>query len=504
MTDLKRISKIGVVHLMLIIGLVGVSEARINLGECVYLEGFGRYTLGVHTGGENPYNEAYGQKHRNDFNLARFMMQGELTYKPSSDFKAFAKVRFISDHTQDIDNHLLDYNAFPLDVPQGDWTMLKVSNNHVRAEIWELYSDIQIGDLWLRLGKQQISWGEMIGVRITDQVNALETNWHLTMEPEEYENIRIPNWMIRGVYQFGALETLKIRDFYLEGFLNPGDVTPGQGPVPGSPFNQQGPFPGFFRIDNKDKRGEMEFGFRTGGMFSEYYFTLIYMKVFWDSYKLQTVGFAPDPISGRPFFIRQGDPTLYDVLIDARYPRVDLFGLTFNYEVPPPFGIVATLEASWIPEAPWGKAGAAFPAIEKQGEFTYSLALNRPTALFPRMIMGTPIPLTALTLQFVQYIREGDNRAILGPGNSKLEHTQELIVTNIKQDLLYRTITVGFQTIIDLDDAYQLKPSITYRHSDDWYIDLVGVFFSGAQKQAGRLGYLDYADEVFARFTYQF
>jgi len=500
----KSALALGAVVLALLVSFTGESEARIMLTDSIYLEGFARYTLGVHTGSHNPYNELYGQDENHDYNLARAMLQGELTYKPSQNFKAFAKLRFTHDHTQHIDGALLDYNAQPLDVPSSDWTMMKMSNDEARAEVWELYTDLQLGDLWLRLGKQQISWGEMIGVRITDQVNALDTSWHLTMEPEEYENIRIPNWMLRGVYQFGAIECLNLRDSYLEAFVNPGDITPNQGPVPGNPYNQQGPFPAFFNIDDKDHRGDTEYGFRTGGMLNEFYFTLIYMKVFSDSYKLQTVWFTPDPVNGRPFFAAEGDPTLYSALIDARYKKVDVFGFTCNYEIPPPFGTVATLEASWTPDAAWGKAGASLPEIEEQGEFVYSLALNRPTTILPRMIMGSPIPLTAITLQFVQYIREGENRDILGPGNSIMEHTQELVVFNIKQDLLYRALTVGFQTIIDLDDAYQLKPSITYRHSDDWYVDLVGVFFSGAETQAGRLGYLDYADEIYARFTYQF
>lgn len=476
------------------------ADARVYLTDDLFITGFLRHEVAFHTAGRNPYN--VGQDDNHDINLSRTFFQTEAKYTPSKTFSLFAKVRVTADHTYHLDSELNDYNAFPLDVPEYDWTMMKVSEDDWRAEIWELYADVSMGNLWLRLGKQPISWGEMIGLRIADQVNALEKNWHMTNEPEEFENIRIPNWSIRAIYQIGTL--MCFRDAYLEGFFNPGDVTPDVGAPAGSPYNTSGPFPRFFRIKERDRRGQREFGFRIGGMYKAFYGTFMYLKVFSDSFKFQTKGFAPDYVSGIPFFAGQGDLTPYALLIDKEYPEVDIYGLTLNYEIPQPIGTVVTLEATWIPKTPFGDATSAFPGVRKQGELTYSFRFDRTQQFLPRMMFNTPVELGSITLQFAQYVREGDNRKIYGPGNSKIEHTQEYVLVSVKQPFFYGDLTLGMQCLIDLDDAYQLKPSLQYKHGTDWYIDLVGVFFNGSMDRPGRLGYLDYTSEVFFRFTYQF
>ena len=59
------------------------------------------------------------------------------------------------------------------------------------AELRELYIDGYAGDIFYRLGKQQIVWGQADGLRVLDVVNPF--NFREFILPE-FEDYRIPLW----------------------------------------------------------------------------------------------------------------------------------------------------------------------------------------------------------------------------------------------------------------------------------------------------------------------
>jgi len=249
----KKIFIIGVFILGITFLFIQTVKADIRITNSFSVTGFLRYELGIHTGPRNPNNSP---DDNHDFTLSRTFFQTEWTYKPSEAFKLYSKIRFIGDQTDRMDDELHSYDAFPVDVPKYDWTMMKASKDEYRFEVWELYIDIEIEKLWLRLGKQQIAWGEMIGARFMDVINPLDLSWNMFFEPEEFENIRIPNWSIRASYLVEQNVARWLKDFTIEGFLNPGDVLPTQMPDYGSPFNLMPAFPPFIRVHEKDNRGK--------------------------------------------------------------------------------------------------------------------------------------------------------------------------------------------------------------------------------------------------------
>jgi len=194
-----KVNSIWKLGLAIILALIQANGARadIQLTEDFSVTGFLRYELGVHVGPRNLNNNP---DDNHDFTISRTFFQTEWTYKPSDRFKFFSKLRFIGDQVDQLDSAIDSFNAFPVDVPKYDWTMMKASKDEYRFEVWELYTDIKIENLWLRLGKQQIVWGEMIASRILDIINPLDMSWNMLFEPEEFENIRIPNWSIRASY----------------------------------------------------------------------------------------------------------------------------------------------------------------------------------------------------------------------------------------------------------------------------------------------------------------
>lgn len=453
--------------------------------DTLSVSGFLRYELGLHTAGSNPNNP--GQDNF-DLTLARAFFQTEWTFKPSEQFKVFSKVRLMADQTAQWDSELDEYDAFPIDVPEDDWTMLKADNDDWRAEVWELYSDVTLGNLWLRLGKQQIVWGEMIATRLMDVINPLDFSWNFLFEPEEFENIRIPQWMLRGIYTVGQDLPL-FNDVTIEGFINPGDVLPNQYADAGAPFNVMGPFPPFFNIDERDRRGRAEYGARVGAMIGSVYLTVNYLHVYSDDFvlNLQNIAFRP-----------------FAVNLTQEYPELDIYGLTFNYFFGGRINTVVTFEGTWVPDQPYQTGNPdspmpPLPEITDQGTFSYAVRLDRVTFVLPR-----PTSALNITVQLTETIREGDEDDILGPNNSRIDKTDEMLTLQLRQPLWHNNIEVSFLTVYDLDEAHYIKPSFKYVYGDHWYFDLFAVFLGGEEDRPQRFGSLGFGDEVVFRATYQF
>ena len=477
--------------------VIGFGEARADfelLDGDLNIAGFFRYSLAVHTGDQNPNNT--DQEDNNTLNLARALFQTEFTYRPTDVFKLYTKIRFTHDATELLDDNLDEYDATPYDVPSGGWTLMNLGDSdHYRGEVWELYGDVEVGNLWARLGRQQIVWGEMIGLRIMDRINPLDMSWHLMFEPEEFENIRIPQWAIRAVYGMEQRAIPWLMDITLEGFLNPGDISPNVMPEFGSPFNLKPQFPPFFDIEDKDRRGDAEYGFRMGGRIGNFYGTLNYLHLFVDNSLFELTGITP--VGPRPI-----PPILH---LDAKYPETDIYGMTLNYASPAPLNLVVTFEGTYTPDQPYQDAkarplmpGTPTPQIRDVGMWRWAMRFDRSTFVLPR-----PISAMKIQLQFSQTVVE-DNDEVLGPNNSEIDATQNTLALILRQSLMHNNLEPSLKIIYDLDDAYLITPAVRYRYGDNWYFDLYGNFLGGSEDRPGRFGSMDWADEIVGRVTFQF
>jgi len=73
---------------------------------------------------------------------------------------------------------------------------------HGDAELRELYWDFDVGNSYVRLGKQQVVWGQADGLRVLDVVNPLDfREWILG----DLEDRRIPTWMANVEIPVGDL-----------------------------------------------------------------------------------------------------------------------------------------------------------------------------------------------------------------------------------------------------------------------------------------------------------
>ncbi len=328
------------------------------------------------------------QSKKNWCNLNRTWLVTEIDYTPNDILKFYTKIRVIADETRGTDSRLYDYNPLALSTDHYATTMRLGEDDDVTIEAWEIYADIDLDSLWIRIGKQQIVWGEMISARILDVVNPLDQSWHFTHEPEEFENIRIPQWMLRAVLNVDTQWASWLEELYIEGFWNPGDIVPTNDPQIGNPYKQNYQYEydpnaefawgGLWQTTEvDDRRGDDEFGFRLGWKVGQFAGTFNYASLYADdpmsycdpeSDESRALSQAYDllipagPAAGLPipFGVWDAIPgalgpnaTHTVGVVKKEYPRIDVIGTSFNYAFDKPFSTVMTVEVAYIPNMPW-------------------------------------------------------------------------------------------------------------------------------------------------------
>jgi len=92
-----------------------------------------------------------------------------------------------------------------------------------QAEAWEIYLNVQKGPAFLRLGRQNLSWGETDGVRLLDVINPIDNFFGLTFD-EDLDEKRIPLWMVRTNLQlirnWGPLSSFGVETFGVPGIID--------------------------------------------------------------------------------------------------------------------------------------------------------------------------------------------------------------------------------------------------------------------------------------------
>ena len=95
-------------------------------------------------------------------------------------------------------------------------------NRQFEYKLREAFVDMVLPPFTLRLGRQQVVWGETDNFRALDVINPLDLRWHANWEP--WEDIRIPLWMARAIYDIGKLGPLE--ESFVEAVWIPWDFQP--------------------------------------------------------------------------------------------------------------------------------------------------------------------------------------------------------------------------------------------------------------------------------------
>lgn len=147
----------------------------------------------------------------NDWNV--FATKGELdfSFNFTNDLSGFMKVRGyyqpdVFDEVDDsafVDGEGGQPSHFRMDNHGNEATYLSVSNDDFMLDIPALYLDWAKGPLWVRIGQQQIAWGEALFFRVADVPNGLDFRRHVIFDfgAEEYADERLSAPGIRASYK---------------------------------------------------------------------------------------------------------------------------------------------------------------------------------------------------------------------------------------------------------------------------------------------------------------
>ena len=155
-------------------------------------------------------NNPYGVSRTGDvpFNLFATRAEVEVQAKFNEQIAAYARFRFYADANPNFaDDNVQLRKSFLTDTGFGDHrgNLLEVQNNSMMLDIPSMYFDFNVGKAWLRVGQQQIAWGEALFFRVFDVANGLDLRRHLFLDvaAEEYADERIASPGVRGSYTFG-------------------------------------------------------------------------------------------------------------------------------------------------------------------------------------------------------------------------------------------------------------------------------------------------------------
>ena len=218
--------------------------------------------------------------------------------------------RSMFDPVNHLETNIEDFHASPVDRLEG--------GNSFQAELRELYLDVLYEDFDIRLGRQQIVWGESIGLRILDVINPQDFREFIL---NDFIDARIPLWGLRVDYTLSdwTFEGLWLSDFEANRPADQGSEFQFRNlPLPALPFQPPPPFPSV-QVDSirqpEDWRlSDSEVGFRVTRFLRNMDLSLNYLYS-WSDF--------PVP------FRRVLGPNTFR--FEPRHERFHLIGGSFNY-----------------------------------------------------------------------------------------------------------------------------------------------------------------------------
>lgn len=471
------------------------------------VHGFLRYEPSFHIGGRNFNNEPL-QTENNTLNLSRSWLQIEPEGKLGENIRFYGKFRFINESAENLDDNLHRFDAFPIPFSGNGW-MLQVGKKRTTAEVWELFTDVDIKalDLAFRIGKQTVAWGEPIAIRVFDVVNSLDLRWHAFFEPamDEFENIRIPMWGLKVVKKIPT-GFIACEDTFFEAFISP-TFFPQILPALGSPYNL---LPSFIKVDENMPDNRWVFAGRFNTTFRGLGpgcigLSFMYVNKPVDAAVLKFKGLEPDPVLGIP--VIPGVPTLFRIVNSGEHPRVNIVGASANYYIDP-LKLMIRGEMTYTLDQPYQKAPSAAD-IEKRGTYNAVLILER------NFKWSEKLDSLMVGLQFFETYIQGNKETIL-INNAMIprKNTQSASIY-LSQPFkqfgntrlpLGGLLTTDFLFLYDFDKAFWMQPGIRYDVGSHWRFNVFANIFKGRDngELAGRIGALHSANEIFMRLTYGF
>jgi len=387
-----------------------------------------------------------------------------------------------------------------------------IDNFKAQYDLWEFYVDLSRGPLFLRLGKQNLAWGETDTFRLLDAINPLDNTFGGPFE--DLDDRRIPLWMLRGSYNFGSIGP--ISSAMIEAFWVPGNWDASVAPYAPQGTAYAAPIPdtGIRKIQIRpDKRmSNSRWGVRLMGVLgNNLNLTLAHYKTFLDM-PAARMGIEPG------VEIAIGTSSVFQELI---WEDVQITGGSFNY-CDPRTDIIWRGEAAWfwdepifIPEInipfqplPFGLEIPGVPGIPQSGQVPEKHFLRYMIG-FDKYLWIRPLnPRTTFMISgqyFGQWIPDYDarQRQLLSlypdplhfAGLKETEHTFTFLArTNYMNGVINPQVVVAY----DVRGAWLFMPSIMFLHEPFRF----NIQYSGVYGTFTNFGAFRDRDQISFMFTY--
>jgi len=360
----------------------------------------------------------------------------------------------------------------------------------------------------VKVGRQQIVWGESDLLRMADIINPLDLSWRINLQA--WEDIRIPVRAIDFVYQLPGEH-----DFKFEFVAVPEDFRPNKVAAPGAnwdpmwdnPQGTQGMQLMWKAMErdlsavNDDGLSNFQGGLRAMGKFGDWDTSLFYY------YSLAQTAVATFNTGFNPF----APPSLDNYPMNFKWPHIQTVGATFNmfegytgtvfrgecaYTIDQPF----TQDA----KDPMLKAmGMPDPDYATNNTFACMLGFDRPT--FIKALNSTKTFFISGQV-FQKWITDADDYSIsTGLGQEGRDDYQCLGTLTINTEYWDGKIVPQIAAIYDFTASAALFwPQIQYMPTYDISIILGATWIWAHKPTASGLGPFEMDDEVFMELRYSF
>ncbi len=209
-----------------------------------------------------------------------------------------------------------------------------------QADLWNAYAQASIEPLFLRIGRQDLSWGETDGFRLLDMIEPLDNRFGLPLV-EDLDDRRIPLWMLRATVAL-PWRSENVTNLTLDSYLVPAQIDDQEAPIAprGSPFAL--PAPATFFAREVTRPGRAPDDSRGGGrllatLFEEATVSVAHYVTWNDNPSTRAVITSVDLVDGNP---------VPNSAIDFVFYQQQITGGTFTMHLKPPIDTVVRAEAA--------------------------------------------------------------------------------------------------------------------------------------------------------------
>jgi len=487
----------------------------------------------------------YGQP-----SMFRNTLQLEATWQPMGQVTVYASFRGVRSASLFADRFAQNPEMFADTSFNYDPAAQRAKREYVAEEYYqenefrELYVDIFPTDWWsLRIGRQQVAWGESANARLMDVINPVDSTWHLSVF-EDYEDQRVPYWMGKTLFDIPPINAS------IEAVFVPlVDEEEDRVTIPltfagawGLPVTQKNEFQSDLQIVRKNMvypEDNLEDA-RWGALWKQIVGPVTYSMMYYHGHQMSP------PIQKYAEQTKATNAAGYrEVEVFLHFPKQDHYGLSLEWITPQPVSTILRFEGTFLPAQYYPVNSYLTPGKgtspgrtrgwyqsptdpdklqadfhqERKDTYNYAVTLQRPTQIRFLNPTSSIIFQGQLIQTFVPdgpYIEEefGDGTkeenenwyatAITGYDTTKLSEISTTYAGGLLSNYAHGLVSPYIVGIYNEDSkSFIVSSNFTFAFGDSWRVKLAYNAIEGEHPYKG-LGLFRDRDEVNLRVRYQF